>query len=127
MPITSSQNAPIDNETLTTNTTLRTAVATRIKQTLEMDGIDAAKAELKTLAEMFSFATDWPSIYNEVASYLMRQKKQAELAEAEHKEKMEEAWINAMAKNGFTGQLNFLTGKDATAPFFTTPMGGDKQ
>jgi hypothetical protein len=32
-----------------------------------------------------------------------------------------------MAKNGFTGQLNFLTGKDATAPFFTTPMGGDKQ
>jgi hypothetical protein len=40
---------------------------------------------------------------------------------------MEEAWINAMAKNGFTGQLNFLTGKDATAPFFTTPMGGDKQ
>ena len=34
---------------------------------------------------------------------------------------------NAMAKNGFTGQLNFLTGKDATAPFFTTPMGGDKQ
>lgn len=127
MPITSSQNAPIDNETLTTNTTLRAAVATHIKQTLEMDGIDAAKAELKTLAEMFSFATDWPSIYNEVASYLMRQKKQAELAEAEHKEKMEEAWINAMAKNGFTGQLNFLTGKDATAPFFTTPMGGDKQ
>ena len=57
----------------------------------------------------------------------MRQKKQAELAEAEHKEKMEEAWINAMAKNGFTGQFNFLTGKDATAPFFTTPMGGDKQ
>lgn len=127
MPITSSQNAPIDNETLTTNTTLRTAVATRIKQTLEMDGLDAAKAELKMMAEMFSFATDWPSIYNEVASYLMRQKKQAELAEAEHKEKMEEAWINAMAKNGFTGQLNFLTGKDATAPFFTTPMGGDKQ
>lgn len=127
MPITSSQNAPIDNETQTTNTTLRAAVATHIKQTLEMDGIDAAKAELKTLAEMFSFATDWPSIYNEVASYLMRQKKQAELAEAEHKEKMEEAWINAMAKNGFTGQLNFLTGKDATAPFFTTPMGGDKQ
>ena len=127
MPITSSQNAPIDNETLTTNTTLRAAVATRIAQTLEMDGIDAAKAELKTLAEMFSFAPDWPSIYNEVASYLMRQKKQAELAEAEHKEKMEEAWINAMAKNGFTGQLNFLTGKDATAPFLTTPMGGDKQ
>ena len=127
MPITSSQNAPIDNETLTTNTSLRAAVATRIAHTLEMDGIDAAKAELKTLAEMFSFATDWPSIYNEVASYLMRQKKQAELAEAEHKEKMEEAWINAMAKNGFTGQLNFLTGKDATAPFFTTPMGGDKQ
>jgi Na+-translocating ferredoxin:NAD+ oxidoreductase RnfG subunit len=127
MPITSSQNAPIDNETLTTSTTLRAAVATRIAHTLEMDGIDAAKAELKTLAEMFSFATDWPSIYNEVASYLMRQKKQAELAEAEHKEKMEEAWINAMAKNGFTGQLNFLTGKDATAPFFTTPMGGDKQ
>ena len=127
MPITSSQNAPIDNETLTTNTTLRAAVATRIAHTLEMDGIDASKAELKTLAEMFSFATDWPSIYNEVASYLMRQKKQAELAEAEHKEKMEEAWINAMAKNGFTGQLNFLSGKDATAPFFTTPMGGDKQ
>jgi Na+-translocating ferredoxin:NAD+ oxidoreductase RnfG subunit len=127
MPITSSQNAPIDNETQTTNTTLRAAVATHIKQTLEMDGIDAAKAELKTLAEMFSFATDWPSIYNEVASYLMRQKKQAEQAEAEHKEKVEEAWINAMAKNGFTGQLNFLTGKDATAPFFTTPMGGDKQ
>lgn len=127
MPITSSQNAPIDNETLTTNTTLRAAVATRIAHTLEMDGIDAAKAELKTLAEMFSFATDWPSIYNEVASYLMRQKKQAELAEAEHKEKMEEAWINAMAKNGFTGQFNFLTGKDATAPFLTTPMGGDKQ
>lgn len=127
MPITSSQNAPINNETQTTNTTLRDAVAKRIAQTLEMDGIDAAKAELKTLAEMFSFATDWPSIYNEVASYLMRQKKQAELAEAEHKEKMEEAWINAMAKNGFTGQLNFLTGKDATAPFFTTPMGGDKQ
>ena len=127
MPITSSQNAPIDNETLTTNTTLRAAVATRIAQTLEMDGIDAAKAELKTLAAMFSFATDWPSIYNEVVAYLMEQKKQAELAEAEHKEKMEEAWINAMAKNGFTGQLNFLTGKDATAPFFTTPMGGDKQ
>ena len=127
MPITSSQNAPIDNETLTTNTTLRDAVATRIAQTLEMDGIDASKAELKTLAEMFSFATDWPSIYNEVASYLMRQKKQAELAEAEHKEKMEEAWINAMAKNGFTGQFNFLTGKDAEAPFYTTPMGGDKQ
>lgn len=127
MPITSSQNSPINNETQTTNTTLRAAVATRIKQTLEMDGIDAAKAELKMMAEMFSFATDWPSIYNEVASYLMRQKKQAELAEAEHKEKMEEAWINAMAKNGFTGQFNFLTGKDATAPFFTTPMGGDKQ
>ncbi len=127
MPITTSQNAPINNETQTTNTTLRTAVATRIKQTLEMDGIDAAKAELKMMAEMFSFAPDWPSIYNEVASYLMRQKKQAEQAEAEHKEKVEEAWINAMAKNGFTGQLNFLTGKDATAPFFTTPMGGDKQ
>lgn len=127
MPITTSQNAPINNETQTTNTTLRTAVATRIKQTLEMDGIDAAKAELKMMAEMFSFAPDWPSIYNEVASYLMRQKKQAELAEAEHKEKMEEAWINAMAKNGFTGQLNFLTGKDATAPYFSTPMGGDKQ
>ena len=58
---------------------------------------------------------------------ILRQKKQAELAEAEHKEKMEEAWINAMAKNGFTGQFNFLTGKDATAPFLTTPMGGDKQ
>lgn len=127
MPITTSQNAPINNETQTTNTTLRTAVATRIKQTLEMDGLDAAKAELKMMAEMFSFAPDWPSIYNEVASYLMRQKKQAEQAEAEHKEKVEEAWINAMAKNGFTGQLNFLTGKDATAPFFTTPMGGDKQ
>ena len=127
MPITTSPNAPIDNETLTTNTTLRAAVATRIAQTLEMDGIDAAKAELKTLAEMFSFATDWPSIYNEVVAYLMEHKKQAELAEAEHKEKMEEAWINAMAKNGFTGQFNFLTGKDAEAPFYTTPMGGDKQ
>ena len=92
-----------------------------------MDGIDAAKVELKTLAEMFSFATDWPSIYNEVASYLMEQKKQAELAEAEHKEKMEEAWINAMAKNGFTGQFNFLTGKDAQAPYFSTLMGEDKQ
>ena len=127
MPITSSQNAPIDNETLTTNTTLRAAVATRIAQTLEMDGIDAAKAELKTLAEMFSFATDWPSIYNEVVAYLMEQKKQAELAEAEHKEKMEEAWINAITTNGLSGQFNFLTGKDATAPFFTPPMGGDKQ
>lgn len=92
-----------------------------------MDGIDAAKAELKMMAEMFSCIADWPSIYNEVASYLMKQKKQAELAEAEHKEKIEEAWINAMAKNGFTGQFNFLTGKDAEAPFFTTPMGGDKQ
>ena len=127
MPITTSQNAPINNETQTTNTTLRTAVATRIKQTLEMDGIDAAKAELKMMAEMFSCIADWPSIYNEVVAYLMEQKKQADQAEAEHKEKMEEAWINAMAKNGFTGQLNFLTGKDATAPFFTTPMGGDKQ
>ena len=127
MPITSSQNAPINNETHTTNTTLRAAVATRIKQTLEMDGIDAAKAELKMMAEMFSCIADWPSIYNEVASYLMEQKKQAELAEAEHKEKMEEAWINAMAKNGFTGQFNFLTGKDAQAPYFSTLMGEDKQ
>ena len=127
MPITSSQNAPIDNETLTTNTTLRAAVATRIAQTLEMDGIDAAKAELKTLAEMFSFAPDWPSIYNEVASYLMRQKKQAELAEAEHKEKMEEAWINAMATKNFAGQINFLTGNEAKAPYYSTLMGEDKQ
>lgn len=127
MPITSSQNAPIDNETLTTNTTLRAAVTTRIKQTLEMDGIDAAKAELKMMAEMFSCIADWPSIYNEVVSYLMEQKKQAEQAEAEHKEKVEEAWINAMSTKGFSGQLNFLTGKDATAPFFKTPMGGDKQ
>lgn len=127
MPITTSQNAPINNEIQTTNTTLRAAVATRIKQTLEMDGLDAAKAELKMMAEMFSCIADWPSIYNEVASYLMRQKKQAELAEAEHKEKMEEAWINAMAKNGFTGQLNFLTGNEAKAPYYSTPMGGDKQ
>ena len=127
MPITTSQNAPINNETLTTNTTLRAAVATRIKQTLEMDGINAAKAELKTLAEMFSFAPDWPSIYNEVVSYLMEQKKQAEQAEAEHKEKVEEAWINAMSTKGFSGQLNFLTGNEAKAPYFSTPMGGDKQ
>lgn len=127
MPITTSPNAPINNETLTTNTTLRAAVATRIAQTLEMDGIDAAKAELKMMAEMFSFVADWPSIYNEVVAYLMEQKKQAELAEAEHKEKMEEAWINAMAKNGFTGQFNFLTGKDAKAPYFSTLMGEDKQ
>lgn len=127
MPITTSQNAPINNETQTTNTTLRAAVATRIKQTLEMDGINAAKAELKTLAEMFSFAPDWPSIYNEVVSYLMEQKKQAEQAEAEHKEKVEEAWINAMSTKGFSGQLNFLTGKEAKAPYYSTPMGGDKQ
>ena len=92
-----------------------------------MDGINAAKAELKTLAEMFSFAPDWPSIYNEVVSYLMEQKKQAEQAEAEHKEKVEEAWINAMSTKGFSGQLNFLTGKEAKAPYYSTPMGGDKQ
>lgn len=127
MPITSSQNAPIDNETLTTNTTLRAAVATRIEQTLEMDGIDAAKAELKVMAAMFSCIADWPSIYNEMASYLMKQKKLADQAEAEHKEKVEEAWINAITTNGLSGQFNFLTGKDATAPFFTPPMGGDKQ
>ena len=127
MPITTSQNAPINNETQTTNTTLRTAVATRIKQTLEMDGIDAAKAELKMMAEMFSCIADWPSIYNDVVAYLMEQKKQADQAEAEHKEKVEEAWINAMATKNFAGQINFLTGNEAKAPYYSTPMGGDKQ
>ena len=65
-------------------------------------------------------------VCNRLAEYIQRCCSVSDGTE-EHKEKMEEAWINAMAKNGFTGQFNFLTGKDATAPFLTTPMGGDKQ
>ena len=92
-----------------------------------MDGIDAAKAELKAMAGMFSFVADWPSIYNEVAAYLMQQKRLADQVEAEHKEEIEKVWIGAMAKNGFSGQLNFLTGKDAQAPYYQKPIGGHKE
>ena len=92
-----------------------------------MDGIDAAKAELKTMAEMFSFAADWPMIFSEATEYLLEQKRQADQAEAEHKQRMELALIDAMAKNGFTGQLNLLTGDKAKAPFFQQPMGGHKE
>lgn len=92
-----------------------------------MDGIDAAKAELKTMAEMFSFAADWPMIFSEATEYLLEQKRQADQAEAEHKQRMAQAWIDAIAKNGFSGQLNFLPGDQAKAPYYSSPMGGDKQ
>ena len=113
----------------TTNsaTTLKDAVTRRIKLTLKMDGIDAAKKKLDAMAMDFSFAPDWPDIYNEAMTFLLEQKRQADQAEAEHKEKVEEAWINAMSTKGFSGQLNFLTGKEAKAPYYSTPMGGDKQ
>ena len=127
MPTPTSQSAPINNETPTTNTTLRDAVATHIAQTLEMDGLDAAKAELKTMAEMFSFAADWPSIYKEVASFLMEQKKLADQAEAEHKERMEQAWIDAIMENIHSGQFNLFTGKEPQVPFLASQIGGNKQ
>ena len=127
MPIQTPQSAPINNETPTTNTTLRDAVATRIAQTLEMDGIEAAKKELNTLATMFSFVLDWPIIFKEAMEYLLEQKRQMEQTEEERRERKESAWINALAQHGINGQFNMLPGKDAQAPYYSTPMGGDKQ
>ena len=127
MPIQTPQSAPINNETPTTNTTLRDAVATRIAQTLEMDGIEAAKKELNTLATMFSFAPDWPIIFKEAMEYLLERKKQMEQTEEERRERKESAWINALAQHGINGQFNMLSGKEAQAPYYSTPMGGDKQ
>lgn len=127
MPIQTPPNEPINNETPTTNTTLRTAVATRIAQALEMDGLEAAKRELNTMAAMFSFAPDWPSIYTEAASYLMEQKRQADQAEAAHKERIEKTWIDVMTKKAQSGQFNMFTGREAQAPYYSAQMGGDKQ
>ena len=112
----------------TTNsaTTLKDAVTRRIKLTLKMDGIDAAKKKLDAMAMDFSFAPDWPDIYNEAMTLLLEQKRQADQAEAEHKKKMEEAWMKAIA-NINPGQFNLLTGNEAKALFFPPPMGGHKE
>lgn len=104
----------------TTNsaTSLKDAVTRRIKLILEMDGLDAAKKKLDAMAAEFSFAPDWPNIYNEVMTFLLEQKKLADQAEAEHKKKMEEVWIKAVLERAGSGQFNLLTGNDAKAPFF---------
>ena len=113
----------------TTNsaTTLKDAVTRRITLTLKMDGIDAAKKKLDAMAVEFSFAPDWPDIYNEAMTLLLEQKRQADQAEAEHKKKMEEAWMKAIA-NINPGQFNYLPGKEAQAPYYQQPpMGGHKE
>ena len=113
----------------TTNsaTTLKDAVTRRIKLTLKMDGIDAAKKKLDAMAMEFSFAPDWPDIYNEAMTFLLEQKRQADQAEAEHKKKMEKAWMKAVLEGAKSGQFNLLTGNEAKALFYPPTMGGHKE
>lgn len=99
----------------------------RLKQIYTLRGSDAALAELKQMAEMFSGCRDWSDINNEVMAFLLEMKQQADQAEAERLAKREAALMSAIASNGLNGQINFMLGQSPQAPYYgTTTKAGDK-
>ena len=124
MPIPNSTDT-ITYETSNPNiTTLKDAVIIHIKLTFEMNGIDAAMKELNAMAAAFSFARDWPSIFNEATAFLLEKKRLAEQAEKERKEQRDAAVLEAIAQHGVNGQFNFLSGRESQAPYYSSSTGG---
>lgn len=116
-------NTTIQQTTTTTeSTTLKSAVMNRIKQTFELMGADAAMAEFRQMAVMFSGCQDWPDINNLVMAFLLEMKQQTDKVAAEQAAKRDAALIDALATHGLNGnQINFLSGQAAQAPYYGAP------
>lgn len=108
-------------------TTLREAVTGRIEAFFELHGLDAAIKKFDDMKIDFSGCHDWPDIERSVMQFLMEKKHEADFAHTERQQNLENAWIEAVTKNGIK-QANLLTGCGAQATFTTIPsIGGHKQ
>lgn len=85
-------------------------------------GADAAMAEFRQMAVMFSGCQDWPDINNQVMAFLLEMKQQTDKVAAEQAAKRDAALIDALATHGLNGnQINFLSGQSAQAPYYGAP------
>lgn len=107
-------------------TTLHDAVVDRVCRQIKLTGLDEAMKDFGKMTEMFSTANDWPQIANEVYSIFESMRIQEKQAEADHQQKLEEAWIGALSKHGF-GQANLLTGNNAKSQYNPFNNKGDNQ
>ena len=109
-------------------TTLREAVVGRIEVFFELHGLDAAIKKFDDMKIDFSCCHDWPDIEKDVLKFLIEKKHEAELADFNRQQKIDEAMVVGFAKGINGGQMNLLTGTNSQAPFYssTPTLGGHK-
>lgn len=106
-------------------TTLREAVARRVVQSFELDGLDEARKVFEDMKILFSGNRDWPDIEEEVMEFFKEQKRLEVQAAGERQLQMDKALIEGLSNGLVTGQMNLLTGAAAQALYNQT-TGGHK-
>lgn len=110
-------------------TTLRKAIVERVMLSFELDGLVKAREEFEQMRRFFSGNRDWPDI-EEVVMAFFKERKWVEAQAADERQlQIEKAMMEGLKRGLNPGQLNFLTGAAAQAPYHSTTsiIGGHKQ
>jgi len=109
-------------------TSLREAVVGRVGQFFELHGLDETIREFDKMKLMFSGVQDWPDIEEEVMGFLIEKKRQAQLANGERQQQIDQALLVGLVKGISGGQLVLQTGTNSQAPYYssTPTIGGHK-
>lgn len=111
------------------DTTLKEAVVGRVAQFFELHGLDETMGEFDKMKIMFSGVQDWPDIEEEVMEFFIEKRRQAQQADGERQQQIDQALVIGLAKGISGGQVNLLTGANSKSPFYssTPTLGGHKQ
>ena len=98
-------------------TTLREAVVACIELFLELYGPEVTMKKFDEMKLLFSHVQDWPDIEKEVTEIMLSRKRQDHQDERERQQRLEDAWVEGLAKGVNGNQVNLLTGSNPQAPY----------